>query len=281
MLSMEQKVLRLAFLVLLSLATVENAAARFDLGLPLSFGAVIRGDKVATEDPVARSSVYIDLGENALCSGTAIARDIVVTAAHCTAEITSLASVYVLFGVSLKSAVKVKVSNYIAKTKKRYNGGDIALLLLGEAIPEGFGPARVLRDSSQLRSGQKVIVAGFGDNVADDDGSEEESGEEYLRPYLPNGNDRLLRGTSKIMGFQGDTEIMLTGTGNSPTGQGACNGDSGGSVYVEKNGRLYAFGVISRGDEYCKKGGIVGRIDAHRDWVDSSIRKLRSGGGEG
>jgi secreted trypsin-like serine protease len=220
---------------------------------------VIRGDRVEESDPVARSSVLVDVA-GSLCSGTVIAHDIVVTAAHCVDSKPYTKHLNVFFGKNRSSGQKVRVANYVAmRYDDEIEERDLALLLLKDPIPRGFGTALVMRDSSVLKVGQDVIVAGYGN---------------YTPDHKKDGS--LHKGTSRITKHT-KNEVELTGTNDSPTGQGGCLGDSGGSVYYQKGQKLFFFGVISRGDSKCEEVGVVGRLDAHRDWVDRSIEKLRSG----
>jgi secreted trypsin-like serine protease len=142
---------------------------------------------------------------------------------------------YVFFGTSLGPTVPRRIvdvfaiSNYwAARNSEKFNTGDIALIHFQGTVPEGFKPAKMLRDKKILKNGLDVTLAGFGiSNGVSGEGA------------------GVLRQTSvKISDARySASEVLLDQT----HGTGSCHGDSGGPAYVEINGEYVLWGVTSRG----------------------------------
>lgn len=225
--------------------------------ISLNAHAVIKGTTVKDGDPVARSTVSIEAPTP--CTGSLIASDIVLTAAHCLMEKPAMNQVRVMFWAQAKKRHRVRVHSYAAHPGFRRNGNravphDLALIRLLDAPPEGFGPAELLPDSSVLRPGDPVVVAGFGRRKADD----------------PESMDFLHRATASVLKVFSSKELLI----DSRAG-GTCLGDSGGPAFYVKSGRYFLYGVIGSGDADCAIDEIHTRIDAYRDWIEKTVRVLR------
>ncbi len=198
--------------------------------------------------PAAISTVLI--GE---CSGTLIAPDLVLTASHCVTHKNEVKAVHLRGGERHK--VLAIQANPDWSGADEDTDGDIALLLIS---PDLKGtPARLLEDPRVLVKGATVTIAGFGATKPVDDGHD--------------GFGTLRSTTVKIDEiYQSHIET------DESHGHTNCNGDSGGSAFIEVNGVTYLWGVVSGGDLKCREIGEYVRVDAYRAWIDATAKALRA-----
>ncbi|HYX38584.1 MAG TPA: trypsin-like serine protease [Oligoflexus sp.] len=99
---------------------------------------------------------------------------------------------------------------------------DVAMLKLASDIPAGYKPVKLLPASIALNPGDAVRQAGYGSN------------------NTPNSFGTLRTVDSR---YQGKTRSGGLSVRNGSTA--ACSGDSGGPLYVQKNGEWYTAGITS------------------------------------
>lgn len=233
-----------------------------DFGLPNllelpGLHTVIGGSAVGPGDPVARSTVGLQMGGGGVCTATIIEKDVLVTAAHC---LERGGGITVSFGSDLDSDVTVRARSHRMHPSFGGRGrdeADIGVVLLGGSLPRGYAPVPVLGNSN-FREGQPVIIAGYGVS----DGRRD------------SGSGRLRKAQARVLRVRG-TEVLI----DQRQGTGACRGDSGGPGFVQNSrGELQVWGVVSRGPRFCDEEGIFTRIDSHVAWVKQTIAQLRQGG---
>jgi secreted trypsin-like serine protease len=253
------------FIVLVVTLTSASCARSLPgLGATGSYG-IVGGTSVSAVDPVASSTVFLSWnrpdGELAsVCTGSLLAPDIVITAAHCIKKGLDLKVAFVLNSGKISPSNSHPVLGAIANPDYKFQPGiedadeaDIGLVHINGALPAGYRPARLLPDSSNLSEGSPILLAGFGITSA---GSHPQT-------------LTLRKKTAYVLEEHGKKELMATG--------GACQGDSGGPSFVVVNNVPYLFGVFSRSDLGCAKDSIYSRIDAYRSWIDATIAQLRKG----
>ncbi len=214
-----------------------------------------------------RAIVMIAGSRGNLCTGTAIARDLVLTAAHCVAPASTYRVLLAREGpaLSIGSIVVHPRFDAAAYAKSRATA-DLALLKLAEPLPARIAPAPVGPGLPTAR-GDRLVIAGFG--VAD--------------PSRESGVGVARSASLVATGQPGSLQIRLVdpSTRNERAGLGACTGDSGGPAFSDGGGRLSLIGVVSWSTgpgNSAGCGGLTGvtPLTLHRSWIADTARKLGS-----
>lgn len=232
-----------------------------------------------------------------LCTGTLIAPDVVMLAAHCL-DTNSLtfgfgdvlrADFYVSFEADLSrfaeaaggeplpipaSAVPVRATvansafdiNALGQGTSG-NESDIALLFLAAAITDVQPEIVITREEAdQLVVGKAVRISGWGQQV--------QTSGPFEAP--PPGTVGI-----KVCGDSTLDELgpALMQVGAAPSAVRKCHGDSGGPTYTEvttsSRFKRRVIGVTSRAydQEDCGKGGVDTRVDAYLDFLDAEMTR--------
>jgi len=243
-------------------------AVLFCCNLP---AAAMVGGAPPAADGIARSIVMIvgargDRGN--LCTGTALARDLVLTAAHCVAP----AATYRVLAAKGAPPMVIKT----VAVHPRYEPqsfahnratADVALIKLAQILPKEIAPAAISDAKTSVAVGDRFVIAGFGVTAA---GSEAGIG--------------LARSAALVAtGQPGTLQIRLfdPATRGEQAGLGACTGDSGAPVFRQVEGRFMVIGVVSwstgpKLSDGC--GGLTGvtPLVRYRDWILEAAGKLGS-----
>ncbi len=189
------------------------------------------------------------------CTGTIIARDLILTAAHCYEN--SVQGGYVLFGIQFNGRDR-KIINIAGSTvNQAYSDphNDVAMLKLASEIPAGYQPVKLLPSSIPLNPGDAVRQAGYGSDNS------------------PNSFGTLRTVDSRYVGKtrQGGLSVR-----NGTTA--ACSGDSGGPLYVQKNGEWYTAGITSTAfmdaQRRCIGGNEYASVSQNYEMILDMARKL-------
>ncbi len=213
----------------------------------------------------ARPIVMIVDAKGNLCTGTALARDLVLTAAHCvTRTIDYQVKVYQTGqSIPIRSIVRhprFDFANYAASVAT----ADLALLKLASPLPDIVVPA-TLAPPRRVAVGETLTIAGFGVTVA---GSARGLGVPRMAAL-------------SVTGKPGSLQIRLydLATRNLRVGLGGCTGDSGAPAFDGQAASI--IGVVSwstapNDEEGC--GGLTGVTPLlnYRDWLVQTARKFNS-----
>lgn len=294
-------------LIVLSLTTLVSCAPKSSLPTNTKLSEIMNGQNVLASDPITASIVGVyNTKLNEICTGSLIAPNIVLTAAHCAPS--KAADVKIIFATDIDDTMNsreldVIQENVLTATDYKVNPkwnpnnetvqvdtGDIAVIKFKGNIPAGYKPATFLADKTALKIGNLVTVAGFGVNFVDmkeinpkkyknlDDAinggevtCEDDNKGNHLKCYkIERDGDGVLRTTEAPISFIYETEVSLN-----EKKSGTCNGDSGGPAYIKKDGAFYLFGVTSRGSNMCDETGVYTNALVYKSWIDETIKTLK------
>ncbi|WP_262027643.1 S1 family peptidase [Microvirga sp. Mcv34] len=227
------------------------------LALPLMAAqakAIVGGDE--DEGPLARRSVMVLSSNGGVCSAVVLAKDVVLTAAHC---VTGAAEHRVHFRdetgepVLISPAAKAVHPGYNAKAiETRQRSIDLALVRIPEALPARF--ERATLSAGAVAKSSPVTVGGYGlarEGEAKSSGTFRTAALTAVEPYGP----------SRVL-------LWADGSGTA----GACQGDSGGPM---ASGTSVA--AITSWSSPAKGRGCGGvtqgiLLGPQREWIDRILR---------
>ncbi len=203
------------------------------------------------------------------CSGVALARDLVLTAAHCvlpgaTYKLVEFDGARRPVLKDLRTIARHPDFDVNAVLRHRVTA-DVALIKL--AAPLKFSPAPLMPAGASVAAGDRLVVAGYGVAVRGDGKS----------------GGTVRAATLVTTGQPGTLQIRLAdpATKGERAGLGACTGDSGAPVYREVGGALAVIGVVSWStgpslSDGC--GGLTGvtPLARYRAWIVEQAAKMGS-----
>ena len=214
-----------------------------------------------------RHAVMIVGSHGTFCTGAAIARDLVLTAAHCVqpgsdyklVEFDAARTPRLLDVRSVSRHPQFNLQTLLAHRAT----ADVALLKLTQPLPDAVVPAALGDGSFAPKVGGTLAVYGYGLAVRGDGKT--------------GGTLRVARLT--ITGQPGNLQVRLVdpATGGTRAGLGACTGDSGAPVF--DGAALIGVVSWSTGPNLADGcGGMTGvtPLLLYRDWIVQTARKFNS-----
>ncbi len=231
--------------------------------------AAMVGGAPALPNPASRPEVMLIGSRGNFCTGVAVARDLVLTAAHCVqagAEYKQVELDAQRQPVLTDVVTIARHPQFSMKAMQSHRAtADVALVKL--KAPLDVVPATLARPRARVAPGERFIVHGYG----------------MSNPTDATSSATLRHATLTATGKPGNLQLRLVdpSTEGARVGLGACTGDSGGPVYGNDGGYMAVVGVVSwstgpGGTSGC--GGLTGvtPIELYRNWIVDTAAKLGS-----
>ncbi len=240
------------------------------IGVSLTPGLAMVGGAPAA-DSAGRSVVMILGSHSTVCTATAIARDLLLTAAHCVQPDADYKFADAVPGQPPALKDIAHIERHPEFDLKRLFAhiatADVALLKLAAPLPARVSISPLGGENEQVSVGDMLIVAGYGVAVR---------GTDRL--------DGLVRAASlTVTGKPGSMQIRLfdPATKGVTAGLGACTGDSGAPAFRKESGRFAVIGLVSwsTGPNLSAGcGGLTGitPLQRYRSWIIDTARALGS-----
>jgi secreted trypsin-like serine protease len=227
------------------------------------------GGAYVVPDARSRPEVMLVGSRGNFCTGVAVARDLVLTAAHCVQAGAQYKQVELDAGGKpvLKDVLTIaRHPRFDLKTMLAHRAtADVALVKL--ARPLDVTPAVLMQPRGRVAVGERFAVYGYG-----------------MAARTDANTSGTLRGVTLIAtGQPGNLQLRLIdpATGGKGAGLGACTGDSGGPVYADAGGTFAVYGVVSwstgpGGSDGC--GGLTGvtPLELYRNWIVEQAARMGS-----
>lgn len=231
--------------------------------------ALVGGARDAAEADGAQHVVLLVGSRGSSCTGTAIAPNLVLTAAHCV--LPGADYKLVEFDAARRPTLRetAAIERHPQFSLQSLLGhratADVAILKLAAPVPATISPARLSAAPAPAKPGGSYILTGYGVSVRGDGRS----------------GGRLRAADLTATGKPGTLQLRLVDakTKGESAGLSACTGDSGAPVFVQSQRGLAIVGVVSwstgpKASAGC--GGLTGvtPIARYRDWIVDTARRL-------
>lgn len=221
---------------------------------------IVNGVPVTADELERLHTVALTRGGRPFCTGTYIHENWVLTATHCIIDhAVAQATVTVEFGRGVLPRNQQVRAIGLPIPHPDYtdtNRNDIALIRLWNAPDlSNFQPSRIPVAADGVAVGDDVILAGYGD----------------VGFKVSNAGGRLLKTQVNIRKI--DPVKRFIHFESLKSNNSSCHGDSGGPMFLEKDGELITIGVTQGVDPdpsksfLCSKFGIYTDVLSFKDWL--------------
>lgn len=249
---------------------------------------IVGGTEVAANSESSKLAVLVrgthvvgDQYYYSICTGSFIADDIVVTAAHCFGDKDKTYQIVLENSLPEIGAVErvldvesVAIPDSFAKNELNSDGvrDDIALVKTKQKKPADYVTLGRL-PKLEMQDGMTIKAIGYGRTVGVQDTGGTGQGSGVLRE-------------TNIGVIAVENSILLV---DQTTGHGICQGDSGGPGIVKKDGKFYIVGTtVANIDlenditqeaqdpkfDVCKRQGLYLNVSHYNSWIDATIKSL-------
>jgi secreted trypsin-like serine protease len=246
---------------------IQRLALALAIALITHPAAAIVGGGGGPAENISRAIVTIIGSRGSFCTGSLIAQDLVLTAAHC-----------VLPGAEYKVILPGETPPRLNDVRRvashpQFNvqailahraSADVALLQLTAPLPASKAPAPLGAPMTPIQVGSRLTIAGVGVTRRGDGKS----------------GGAIRAADLAVTGKPGTLQIRLSDplTNNLRDGLGACTGDSGAPAFEMQSGRAAIVGVVSwstgpNNTDGC--GGLTGvtPLTLYREWILRTARE--------
>ena len=229
-------------------------------------GSVAHADDIVGGTPVPHGTwrdVVVVVARDAICSGTLVAPDVVLTAGHCIeAGPVEVLTDTVDYAKPGGDRIPVKWSRAYPDWEHRYDIGVIMLDHVARPKPRMIASACTVRE--HLVAGAEVHAVGFG--LASASGSDDNS--QLREAVMPVIDPTCTLDAACEESIAPHGEFIAGGRGTD-----TCFGDSGGPIFLDTPEGPALVGVVSRGLAApglpCGNGGVYVRADKVASWIKS------------
>jgi len=221
----------------------------------------ITGGKAVDKNSVLHhSTVLIKMPNGNMCTATLVGPKHLTTAAHCVKGVGPDTIIKAGFGIDAKIQAQVilNVDKWVSHPNYAFQGNDLAILTLKEAVPAPYKHVEIARPE-ELGFFKEIIYAGYGTLAETAKGSQ------------------MLRSVSTRIMYVSKTEKQFN---TFITGKGSCYGDSGGPGYIydSKTKRYKAVGAVSTAYRYgsakCGQGDTTTDLTQYLGWIEGTFKAL-------
>lgn len=233
--------------------------------------AVVGGSTSRDVNGARASTLRVETSRGELCSGAAVAPELVLTAAHCLmgGGSVSVVSLDTRFRARRHAVIAVlpHPSFVPGTTPRTQPGADLALLRLAAPLPRDMAPLAL---GGGLWQGETVTMAGFGLSAENRKGT----ARRLRETRLVNAGNYTTQNTVKVA-------VDVEARGETP-GAGACRGDSGGPVLRGPAHSRDLVGIVSwssgplssRVRLICGGFTAITPVSEHRNWISEASARL-------